>query len=121
MNSHVVLLGLHLHTPSPLAEDHNLSHISTYTCQGRTTKTCMFCYEIVNDRFHDAITPQELQVKKKALSLLEGMLKVTADERMSIKQVLKHEWLAEERAVDPDPGVYMLWFRVLIKPSPLLT
>lgn len=24
---------------------------------------------------------------------------------MSIKQVLKHDWLEEERAIDPDPGM----------------
>lgn len=30
-------------------------------------------------------------------------MQVTPDERMSIKQVLGHPWLAEERAQDPHP------------------
>lgn len=63
--------------------------------------TCLFCEELCNDRFVENVGVPELQLKKQALTLLEGMLKLTADERFSIKAVLRHPWLAEERAQDP--------------------
>lgn len=66
-------------------------------------QTCLFCEEVLNNRFSEAISEADMQVKQEALPLLEGMLKVIADERFTIKQVLGHPWLAEERAQDPDP------------------
>lgn len=108
-------------------------------------RTCSFCEEIVNERFREAVSSEEMRVKQEALSLLEGMLtvrvwwpsvagrwllereasalhgsrsrptagnlnpvhrqnkQVTPDERVSIKQVLGHPWLAAERAQDPQP------------------
>ena len=39
-------------------------------------RTCSFCEEIVNERFKEAISPEEMRVKQAALSLLEGMLTV---------------------------------------------
>jgi len=65
--------------------------------------TCLFCEELLNMRFVEGGGADAMRVKRESLSLLEGMLKVTADERFSIKQVLGHSWLAEERAQDPNP------------------
>lgn len=39
-------------------------------------RTCAFCEEVVNARFSEAISPEEMRVKQAALSLLEGMLTV---------------------------------------------
>ena len=65
--------------------------------------TCLFCEELLNTRFVEGGGADAMRVKRESLSLLEGMLKVTPDERFTIKQVLGHPWLAEERAQDPDP------------------
>lgn len=65
--------------------------------------TCLFCEELLNTRFVEGGGADAMRVKRESLSLLEGMLKVTPDERFTIKQVLGHPWLAEERAQDPNP------------------
>lgn len=46
---------------------------------GWPVRTCSFCEEIVNERFREAISPEEMRVKQEALSLLEGMLTVRVD------------------------------------------
>jgi hypothetical protein len=86
--------------------------------------------ELLNDRFVESVTDEDINVKREALTLLEGMLRLIPEERMTIKQVgrppwptyqrtarrndevgglvsftqvLSHPWLEAERANDPAP------------------
>lgn len=57
-----------------------------------SVRTCHFCMELLNDRFVESVTDEDINVKREALTLLEGMLRLIPEERMTIKQVGRPPW-----------------------------
>lgn len=62
------------------------------------------CFEwIMNGRLSEMIDAWNKQLSPEAISLLEGMLCVNANSRLTLDQVMKHPWVTGEHDVPPPP------------------